>query len=173
MHRAGDWLKRSIGGEAQDLLNVVSVLNVIKDSDCVQQTRPVVCQAAERVLNPKHKHQTYNGEERMSVSHPVHRFHRTVASVSIVALLSSSLLAQTGQTSAATPQQSARTGRVCGPSETVHAAEFDFDWMEAVCAARVATTGAEKQRSAAQPDQRRQADAVIERRGGAGAGKQF
>ena len=102
MHRAGDWLKRSIGGEAQDLLNVVSVLNVIKDSDCVQQTRPVVCQAAERVLNPKHKHQTYNGEERMSVSHPVHRFHRTVASVSIVALLSSSLLAQTGQTAAAT-----------------------------------------------------------------------
>ena len=37
----------------------------------------------------------------MSVSHPVHRFHRTVASVSIVALLSSSLLAQTGQMAAA------------------------------------------------------------------------
>ena len=37
----------------------------------------------------------------MSVSHPVQRFHRAVASVAIVALLSSSLLAQTGQTAAA------------------------------------------------------------------------
>ena len=39
----------------------------------------------------------------MSVSHPVHRFHRTVASVSILALLSSSLLAQTGQAAATLP----------------------------------------------------------------------
>jgi len=37
----------------------------------------------------------------MSVSRPVHLFHRTVASVSILALLSSSLLAQTGQAAAA------------------------------------------------------------------------
>jgi outer membrane protein len=38
----------------------------------------------------------------MSVSRPVHVFHRMIASVSIIALLSSSLLAQTGQ-SATTP----------------------------------------------------------------------
>lgn len=45
----------------------------------------------------------------MSVSRPVHVLHRMVASVSIVALLSSSLLAQTGQSAAPTlpnsPQQ--------------------------------------------------------------------
>jgi outer membrane protein TolC len=39
----------------------------------------------------------------MSVSHPAHRFHRAVASVSILALLSSSLLAQTGQAAATLP----------------------------------------------------------------------
>jgi outer membrane protein TolC len=38
----------------------------------------------------------------MSVSRPVHLFHRTVASVSILALLSSALIAQTGQPTSAT-----------------------------------------------------------------------
>jgi hypothetical protein len=58
-----EWIEPVIGpgiqsAEVQDLLNVVSIWNVIKDSDCVQQARLVVCQTAERVLNPKHQDQT-------------------------------------------------------------------------------------------------------------------
>ena len=118
----------------------------------------------------------------MSVSRPVHVLHRMVASLSILALLSSNLLAQTGQTLPDSPQQNTQTApqtnaqsqaEYAGPFGAVHAALFDVGRLEALCAAQPSATGTEKQRPAAQPAERRQADAVTERCSGAGIGKQF
>ena len=69
--------------------------------------------------------------------------------------------------------QSAKPGRVHGAVGAVYAAEFDIERLEALCAARASATGAEQQRPAAQPAERRQADAVAERCRGAGAGEQL
>ena len=60
----------------------------------------------------------------MSVSRPVHVLHRMVASLSILALLSSSLLAQTGQTLPDSPQQNTQIPQTTPQTNEQSQAEY-------------------------------------------------